>query len=109
TSRTTLRSVCRWDNYWRLLCRGDAEMKARALTDSALHPDTATVGIHDMLCDGKAQAGAAGLAGTGGIHTIKAFETALQIGLRHSDACIGNGENHGVIFRAGLHVDSSAW
>ena len=61
-------------------------METGALADGAFHPDAAAVGVDDMPRDSESQAGAAGLARSGGVHTIETLENAFEVGFRNADA-----------------------
>ena len=61
-------------------------METGALADGAFHPNAAAMGIDDMPGYGESEAGAAGLARPGGIHTIETLENAFEVGFRNADA-----------------------
>ena len=49
------------------------------MIEFAFGPDRAAVGQDDVFCDRQPQTGAAGFAGTGFIHPIKALKQALKV------------------------------
>src|SRR5437868_128301 len=87
---------------------GYAEMKARAFRDRALDPEPPAMRFHNVTGDGKAQAGAAGLARTRGVHPIEAFKDALLLGLRDTNARISNGDHNPAIRAQSRNLDFPA-
>src|SRR5712675_1323892 len=78
---------------------GDGEIKLRAAANLAVDPDAATVDFHDVLGDGKAEAGTAEFAGARSVHTVKALENAGLIRFGNADAGVRNGKNDLAIAR----------
>ena len=64
-------------------CREDDEKPGRLLI--AGHPDLPAVEFDDFLGDGKAQAGAAGPAGTGAVQTVKLLKDGMAVSYTHLD------------------------
>src|SRR5277367_2731357 len=73
--------------------QGEREGEFGALAYCAFYPEFAAVGFDDVFGDGEAEAGTAGFAGAGGVHTIEAFEDAFGIGEGDADAGIGDGDD----------------
>src|SRR5690349_24933220 len=84
---------------------GYAEMKARPLSDCALHPKASAMGFHNMAGNGEAQTGASGFAGTRGIHPIEAFKNSLLLDLRDADTCVSDSDNDAPIRAQGRNLD----
>ena len=61
------------------LSQGKREVESGAGAELAFRPDAAPMGLHDVLHDGQAQAGAAGLARARLVDAIEALEDALQV------------------------------
>src|SRR5438128_1197853 len=58
---------------------GEGEQEGGAVVEFALGADGASVGQHDVLGDGEAQAGASGFAGAGFVDAVEAFEEARDM------------------------------
>ena len=70
----------------------NGEMERGALAGIALDPDLAAHQLGQALADGQAQAGAAVMAGGGGIHLLERFEQAVLLVQRDADAGVAHGE-----------------
>src|SRR5712692_3992332 len=79
---------------WFRLEHRDREMELRTLTDFALHPNAAAMRFDQMLGDGKAQPGAAHLAGTGHVDPVEALEDPWLVRPRNSHSGVGNSERY---------------
>src|ERR1700722_6296453 len=66
------------------------------------------MGIDDMPGDRESQARATCLAGSCGIDAVETFKDALQVGLRNSDARVGDRENDVVAVGTRLDLNLSA-
>ena len=84
-------------------------MKARALALLAFHPDIAAHHFGQLAADGQAQAGAAELAGGGGIDLREGLEEPVDLVRRNADAGVADGKEDEVVARFVLrlgHVDA---
>ncbi len=70
------------------------EMEAGALAEFAFSPDAAAVSLHNVLDDGKAEAGAAGFARARLVNAVEALKDALQVLGGDAGAEVLNGELH---------------
>ena len=59
--------------------RGRVKRKVAPRSELAFHTDGASVGEDDVLGDGKAEAGASGLAGAGFVDPVEALEDAVEM------------------------------
>src|SRR6516164_9286418 len=75
----------------------NGKVKLGTHTDFALDPDSATVGLHQMLGDGQAQTGAPGLARARYIDAIKTLEDSRLVRLRDADTGVGHRKDHFVV------------
>ena len=66
-------------NVLRLRGQGQCEMKGGAGAELAFSPGAASVGLHDVLDDGEAEACASEVAGARLIDPVEALEDALQV------------------------------
>jgi hypothetical protein len=80
-------------------------MKSRTLPNGAFNPDAAAVRVNDVAGNGEAESGAARLARSRGVHAVKTLENALKVGLRNSDAGIGDRKRDFLSIRPGAHID----
>src|SRR4051812_2479865 len=85
---------------------GQGEAEDGLLWRLALGAQLASVGEHDVLGDGEAEAGAARLARTGLVHAVEALEEARQVLGRNALAVVANVELDGasLLARAHLHT-----
>src|SRR5271157_6266875 len=59
--------------------QGQGEVEDGAFAEFAFGPDASAVGQDDVLDDGQAEAGAAGLAGTGFVDAVEALKDAIEV------------------------------
>ena len=96
-----------------LRCGGERqrEVEAGAVAKLAFSPDASAVSLHNVLDDGEAEAGAAGLARARLVDAIKALEDALEMLGGDAGAEVLNGELHlgGEQTRAGARCACRIW
>ena len=78
------------------------------MAELTLGPDAPTVRLHNVLHDGQAKAGAAGLAGAGFVDPVEALEDAAQVLLRHALAEVLDAELDDVVDPLCAHHDAAA-
>ena len=70
--------------------------------------DGAVVPLDDLLCNGEAEAGAAGFSRSGLVHPVKAVENAVAVFFRDTDTVIADLHPDGVCPGTGSDADMAA-
>ena len=76
----------------RELCGRQRERESAAVVEFAFGADGATVGAHDVLGDGKAEAGAPGFARARFVDAVETLEEARQVLGGNTGAVVANVE-----------------
>ena len=88
---------------------GQREVEVSAVAQFAFGPDASAVGLDDVLDDGQAQAGAAGLAGAGFVNAVEALEDAVEVLGGDAGAEVLDGELDLSLEQPRADADALAW
>src|SRR5882757_5495189 len=88
---------------------GKHDVESGAEAEVALGPDGARVLLDDAAADGEAEAGAAFLAGVGGLDLLEAIEDAVELVGGDAAAFVDDFEEDGVGGGLGVDLDSGSY